>query len=880
MNQIYAVALRIFAGLFVVGACMQSAHAVVSAFLSPGDTCNAGTSVPFSETGGAFRVTLCASTTAEGVCGATIFPKIGAASENGHFKIIGRTLGSAIPDASSALVFPMNLNSVPDYLQNFGGSRTQAIAPLAAVNQVLATFEILPQSSATNSSYVFSLDGASEINHALTGSNCFTDFSVDPMTPSITLVRGTPPQFSSAENVTFTVGFAGSFQVNATGSPIPGLTIGGAALPANVTFAPATGILSGTSQLGTVGTYNVTFTAANSNLPNGTQNFTLTVQKANQAINFDPLADRPFSATTFNVSATATSGQPVAFASATASNCSVSGNTVTMLATGTCMIVASQMGNANFNPAAPISRSFQITGLGPYLVTPSAGSNGTISPSTAVAVSHGATAMFTVTPNSGFVAAVSGTCGGSLSGNTYTTAAVTAPCTVIASFAPLITYNLALEGAQEDPANISTGTGSGTAVVDTVNNTITLNVTFSGIGALTGAHLHGPVARGIDAGVKISLTDLTSPISEALSYSEADEADILAGKWYLNLHTAAYPGGELRAQLDNLGAANQTLSTTVVGTGTITGAGINCPGDCTESYTHNTMVALTAAPGANFSFTGWSGACFGTGACNVTMDFLKSVTVTFTLYSYVVTGTASPMAGGTVNCTSPVNHGATTTCTATPNAGYTLSNISGCNGMASTMSPYTTGAITAACAVTATFTANITFQSAVSRKNHGAAAGDRDITLLHAEPIGGNVTAEPRAAQSGGHLIVFIFSSTVNSHATPVIVDGASVSITPISVTPVANELRIVLPALPDGSRADVRVSGVNGVLDVATTIGFLYGDVTNSRMVTAADIAATKAASNLGFNATNFRADINLNGTINAIDVSAIKSRAGQVLP
>jgi len=70
----------------------------------------------------------------------------------------------------------------------------------------------------------------------------------------------------------------------------------------------------------------------------------------------------------------------------------------------------------------------------PHTVTPSVGANGSISPDTPQTVEHGSTEIFTVTPNTGYIASVSGTCGGTLSGNTYTTAAITADCAVTASF--------------------------------------------------------------------------------------------------------------------------------------------------------------------------------------------------------------------------------------------------------------------------------------------------------------------------------------------------------------------------------------------------------------------------------------------------------------
>jgi hypothetical protein len=67
-----------------------------------------------------------------------------------------------------------------------------------------------------------------------------------------------------------------------------------------------------------------------------------------------------------------------------------------------------------------------------------------------------------------------------------------------------------------------------------------------------------------------------------------------------------------------------------VGTVTSSPAGIDCGSDCSESYTFNTVVTLTATAGERSIFSGWSGDCSGTGTCMVTMDQARSVTATFT----------------------------------------------------------------------------------------------------------------------------------------------------------------------------------------------------------------------------------------------------------
>jgi uncharacterized delta-60 repeat protein len=82
-------------------------------------------------------------------------------------------------------------------------------------------------------------------------------------------------------------------------------------------------------------------------------------------------------------------------------------------------------------------------------------------------------------------------------------------------------------------------------------------------------------------------------------------------------------------------SSNQThaLSVTIAGNGEVTSApaGISCGGDCFESYTSGTSVTLTAMPGSNAAFTGWSGACSGNGACIVTITAARSVTANFAI---------------------------------------------------------------------------------------------------------------------------------------------------------------------------------------------------------------------------------------------------------
>jgi Fibronectin type III domain len=136
---------------------------------------------------------------------------------------------------------------------------------------------------------------------------------------------------------------------------------------------------------------------------------------------------------------------PIVFASLTPLVCSVNAASglVTVLpaavVSSTCTLTADKAGDTTANSAPQVQQSITITALVVnFNVTPSAGANGAISPNTVQSVVSGATTAFTVTPNAGFSASVAGTCGGTLVGSTYTTNAIAADCTVIASFVPIV----------------------------------------------------------------------------------------------------------------------------------------------------------------------------------------------------------------------------------------------------------------------------------------------------------------------------------------------------------------------------------------------------------------------------------------------------------
>jgi hypothetical protein len=114
-----------------------------------------------------------------------------------------------------------------------------------------------------------------------------------------------------------------------------------------------------------------------------------------------------------------------------------------------------------------------------------------------------------------------------------------------------ITFKADLSGASEVPPVASTAKGSVKATLDTATKTLTWTVDYSGLsGPATAAHIHGPAASGANAGVLVPFSgDLASPIKGSATLTDAQVSDLEAGKWYVNLHTAANKPGEIRGQL-------------------------------------------------------------------------------------------------------------------------------------------------------------------------------------------------------------------------------------------------------------------------------------------------------------------------------------------
>jgi hypothetical protein len=108
-----------------------------------------------------------------------------------------------------------------------------------------------------------------------------------------------------------------------------------------------------------------------------------------------------------------------------------------------------------------------------------------------------------------------------------------------------------LDAKSEVPATTSSGTGTADLDYDAASKKLSWTVTYSGLsGPATAAHFHGPAETGKNAGVAVAIPNATSsPAKGEATLTDAQAADLLAGKLYVNIHTAANPGGEIRGQV-------------------------------------------------------------------------------------------------------------------------------------------------------------------------------------------------------------------------------------------------------------------------------------------------------------------------------------------
>jgi hypothetical protein len=201
---------------------------------------------------------------------------------------------------------------------------------------------------------------------------------------------------------------------------------------------------------------------------------------------------------------------------------------------------------------------------------------------------------------------------------------------------------------------------------------LTVTKTGTGTGTVTGTGIN----CGSDCGESfVSGTSVTLTASPAAGSTFAGWSGACTGTSTCTVSMSA-----ARAVTANFNRPSFLLTVTKSGTGTVTATGINCGSDCSESFLNATNVTLTATPDVSTNFTGWSGACSGTGACTVSMTQARTVTANFAIKRFTLTVTRDttygngPVTAPGINCptdcSETYNYGTVVTLTAHPD-GFT-----------------------------------------------------------------------------------------------------------------------------------------------------------------------------------------------------------------
>ena len=205
-------------------------------------------------------------------------------------------------------------------------------------------------------------------------------------------------------------------------------------------------------------------------------------------------------------------------------------------------------------------------------------------------------------------------------------------------------YKVPLDGAQAGTAGnpiVTSGSGSGTVTFDPATMLLSWSITWANLpSGVIAAHFHGPAQPFEVAPVEVP-SALGDPMTGSMTLTPDLAAQLVNGFMYFNIHTVAFPGGEIRGQV--LPVQQLTVTPAGAGAGTVTssnppgpanpgGTGIVCPPSCTDVFDDGSTVTLTAVSSPGSAFTGWSGAgCSGVMPCTVTLAASATVTATFDL---------------------------------------------------------------------------------------------------------------------------------------------------------------------------------------------------------------------------------------------------------
>jgi len=422
------------------------------------------------------------------------------------------------------------------------------------------------------------------------------------------------------------------------------------------------------------------------------------------------------------------------------------------------------------DPVVSISGSRSVA-IQSRTVTPSATGNGSISPATPQAVIQGKTASFVITPATGYrvETPTGGTCAGTLTGNSYVTAAINADCTVAATFTPII-YTVTPQAGIG--GSISPATPTAAAFGSTQQFTISADsgkfvYAVSGCGgswnSTTGVYTTASISGNCSVNVSFDPNSRTVSGSATGNGSVICSPGIVSSGNNSSCSVSAGAGSHLVSLTDN--GANVTSS---VSNGSYTISNVTGNRSIAAIFSENAFtVTPIASSGASFapnspqrvasgntiSFnitpqTGYELSSVG-GSCGGTLDgFIYttdavnadcSVMPTFSHNNYTVTPAVG--ANGAISPNTPliVSGGDTKLFTITPDSAYHIDSVTGCNGILSGNS-YMTGAVGSDCAIETIFARN-SYPVSVSRTAGGSVTPEGPFTVIDGDPV--TLTAVP-----------------------------------------------------------------------------------------------------------------------------------------
>lgn len=116
--------------------------------------------------------------------------------------------------------------------------------------------------------------------------------------------------------------------------------------------------------------------------------------------------------------------------------------------------------------------------------------------------------------------------------------------------AEMMEMKVTLTGSEEVPPVETTAKGEAEVSYDSETKTLSWELDYSGLsGDATAAHFHGPADAGANAPPVVPLEEFADGSEGSAELTDAQAEELMAGKWYLNVHTEKNPGGEIRGQV-------------------------------------------------------------------------------------------------------------------------------------------------------------------------------------------------------------------------------------------------------------------------------------------------------------------------------------------